>query len=235
MAELCWTRTEGLAATPAALALLDEGERAANARFLVERKRHEHLVTRVLVRTVLGERLGVPPASLRFVENAHGRPLVPPPATLKFNITHTEGWVGVLVSAEHEVGCDVEALARAPTLLRLAPTVFAEAELAGLRALPEGLRPERAVRLWTLKESYIKARGKGLALSLQGFAFHFDEAGAVQLEVSPALGADGHRWSFETTIRDGFVISTAVERQAGAASPVQHREVLLPVLRGPGH
>lgn len=235
MAELLWTRTEGLAATPEALALLDEAERAANARFLVDRKRHEHLVTRVLVRTVLGERLGVAPASLRFVENPHGRPLLDPPAALHFNITHTEGWVGVLLSAEGEVGCDVEALARAPTLLRLSPTVFAEAELAALRALPEAEQPERAVRLWTLKESYIKARGKGLALSLQGFAFHFDAGGAVRLEVSPALGADGARWAFETTLRDGYVISTAVERLAGAASPVQHREVSLPVLRGPGH
>ena len=229
MAELWWTRTEKLVATPEALALLDEGERAANARFLVERKRHEHLVTRVLVRTVLGERLGAPPASLRFVENAHGRPLLAPPATLRFNITHTEGWVGVLVSAEHELGCDVEALARAPTLLRLAPTVFADAELAALRALPEAEQPERAVRLWTLKESYIKARGMGLALSLKGFAFRFGAGGAVDLDVTPALGGDGARWRFETTIRDGYVISTAVEQ---GAAIVEHRRVSLPVLGG---
>lgn len=227
MAELWWTRTEGLVATPEALALLDEGERAANARFLVERKRHEHLVTRVLVRTVLGERLGAPPASLRFVENAHGRPLLAPPATLRFNITHTEGWVGVLVSAEHELGCDVEALARAPTLLRLAPTVFADAELAALRALPEAEQPERAVRLWTLKESYIKARGMGLALSLKGFAFHLGPGNSVTLDVAPALGGDGARWRFETTIRDGYVISTAVEQGAPA---VVHREQRLAAL-----
>lgn len=227
MAELCWTRTAGLRETPEGLALLDDGERAARARFLVERKRHEHLVTRVLVRTVLGARLGVAPASLRFVENAHGRPLLPEPAPLRFNITHTEGWVGVLVSDASEVGCDVEALARAPTLLRLAPTVFAPSELEALRALPEVQQPERAVRLWTLKESYIKARGKGLALPLDQFAFEVTADGAVRLEVAEALGADGARWRFETTVRDGYVISTAVE----AGSPVvRHVEVSLPML-----
>ncbi len=233
MAELFWTRTEELQATPGALALLDEGERVANARFLVERKRHEHLVTRVLVRTVLGEQLGVSPAALRFVENAHGRPLLPTPAPLHFNVTHTEGWVGCLVSATREVGCDVEARARAPTLLRLAPTVFADVELAALRALPEALQPERAVRLWTLKESYIKARGLGLALPLKQFAFHLDEAGAPRLEVAPALGDDGARWRFETTLREGYVISTAVEAGAGSAVGVRHHEVHLPLLASP--
>lgn len=232
MPQLWWTRTEGLSATPEAFALLDEKERAANARFLVERKRHEHLVTRVLVRTVLGRGLGVDPAGLRFVDSPHGRPQLSPPAPLFFNVTHTEGWVGVLVSRTHEVGCDVEASARAPTLLRLAPTVFSPAELSGLEALPPAAQADRAVRLWTLKESYIKARGMGLALPLKQFAFHFDDGGAVRLEVAEALGADGDAWDFETTVRDGYVVSTAVARGGGV---VQHVEVALPFLEAKGN
>ncbi len=210
--------------TASALTRLSDAERAANARFLPAEKRLEHLVTRVLVRTALGERLGVEPASLRFVEGPHGRPLLAPPHTLRFNVTHTPGFVGVMVSDTFEVGCDVEALSRAPTLLRLAPTVFAPAEREALFALPEAEQPERAVRLWTLKESYIKARGLGLAMPLDQFAFRFEAGRLVRLEVTETWGCDGAQWDFETTVLDGYVVSTAVERGAPA---VAHHEVRL--------
>ena len=49
---------------------------------------------------------------------------------------------------------------------------FSPTEVAALGALPEAARPDRFFDYWTLKESYIKARGLGLQLPLDQFSFH---------------------------------------------------------------
>ena len=213
---LWWVRPESFQATPAALALLDTEERQQHQRYIPPAKRHEYLVTRVLVRTVLGKMLGLPPATLQFVKNEWGRPALAPglsSANIYFNVSHTDGLVVCLVSSEHEVGVDTELLSRAPTLLRLAPNVFASDELEALSALPEKEQAQRAVHLWTLKESYIKARGMGLAIPLDGFAFCFDQEG-IRLKVSPALKDDGANWLFQSQTIGHHLISTTIARSA---------------------
>ena len=165
----------------------------------------------MLARTVLGKKLGVPPESLRFTTNQWGRPeLAGGPC---FNLTHTEGLVMLLISEGSEVGIDTERISRAPRLLALAPNVFAPRELSDLAALPEAERAQRALTLWTLKESYIKARGMGLALALDGFAFSF-EGQTTRLEVEPRLNDDGARWQFQTWTQGEHLISAALPADA---------------------
>ncbi len=206
--QLWWVNPETFASSPAALGLLSEQERAQHQRFIPPQKRHEYLATRVLVRTVLGRALGVAPQSLQFVNNAWGRPELLPLAPIHFNVSHTDGLVVCLVAPNPEIGVDTERLVRGPDLLALAPHVFAPQELSDLNELPACEQAQRAVLLWTLKESYIKARGMGLTLALNGFAFRFD-ADQVRLEVSPALGDDGARWHFQTQMLGQHCISTA--------------------------
>lgn len=212
-ARLWWVNPEALPASPTALALLSEAERQQHQRYLPPQKRHEYLVTRVLVRTVLGQALGLPAQRLAFASNAWGKPALWPPAALHFNVSHTQGLVLCLVSPHPDMGVDTELLARAPELLALAPRVFAPQELSDLAALPASERAHRAVVLWTLKESYIKARGMGLALALDGFAFRFD-ADRVHLDVAPALQDRGERWRFHTQFLGPHCISTCISHSA---------------------
>ena len=209
---LWWVRPEDFQASPAALALLNAEERQQQQRYIPPAKRHEYLVTRVLVRSVLGEALGRAPEALQFVCNEWGRPVLVPDsfsAPIHFNVSHTEGLVVCLVSTEYDVGVDTELFARAPRLLALAQSVFALKELSDLMLLPPAEQAQRAVLLWTLKESYIKARGRGLSLALDGFAFRFVQ-GRVHLEVEPALEDDGVRWQFQTQTLGPHYISMAL-------------------------
>lgn len=216
--QLWWVNPDTFVVSPAALALLSDDEHAQHQRFIPAKKRHEYAVTRVLVRTVLGRALGVAPQALQFVANEWGRPALWPPAPLHFNVSHTDGLVVCLVSHHPEMGVDTEQLARAPDLIALAPTVFAPPEQSDLAALPASEQPRRAVVLWTLKESYIKARGMGLALPLDGFVFRFD-TDRVRLEVSPALADDGKRWQFHTQVLGAHCVSIAQAGQ-GTELPV---------------
>ena len=85
---------------------------------------------------------------------------------LEFNVTHTEGLLGVAVSAPgHAVGLDAELWSRAPRLgsLPFARRKFARAEAEALAVLPEGARRDAEFNaLWTLKEAALKATGKGI-------------------------------------------------------------------------
>jgi 4'-phosphopantetheinyl transferase len=214
---LWWVRPEDFQASPAALALLNAEERQQQQRYIPPAKRHEYLVTRVLVRSVLGEMLGIVPEALQFVQNECGRPALAPDSSttpLYFNLSHTDGLVVCLVSTTHEVGVDTELLSRAPRLLALAPNVFAPQELGDLAALPADQQAQRAVHLWTLKESYIKARGMGLALPLDGFAFRFS-GDRISLEIEAELNDDGARWQFQTQMLGPHLVSTAIARPGG--------------------
>jgi 4'-phosphopantetheinyl transferase len=69
--------------------------------------------------------------------------------------------------------------------------------------------------LWTLKESYIKARGMGLAIPLDKFAFVFGGAEQVRLEVDESLNDREDRWQFCLLDHAGHRIAVMAERRAG--------------------
>lgn len=181
-------------------ALLTKDEREKVARFRFEKDRHTSLVTRALVRTVLSRYGGVPPGDFRFETNEFGRPEIREPRSersLRFNLSHTEGLVVCLVGRDREVGVDVENRTRGGDLLDVADRFFSPFEVRALRALPSEEQMDRFFLYWTLKESYIKARGMGLALSLSSFSFDLDspERG-IRVLFDPDIGDDPGRWQF---------------------------------------
>lgn len=204
---------DGPVPSGADLALLSPDEREVLQRALSADYRSQYLATRVLARRALGHAVGAPPESLAFSRTPQGRPELAAPSRLRFNLSNTPGLVVCLVSAEHEVGVDVEREERGAALLRLAPTVFSPAEQRDLSALAPPLREHRAVLLWTLKEAYLKARGKGLSLPLDRFSFGFAAAegdAPARFEVDPSLFDDAGRWQFHTLLLGGHRVSAAI-------------------------
>ena len=171
-------------------------ERDAESRFHFPKHRHIHRVTRALARTVLSGYLGVAPADLRFEPGPWGRPelVAPVKSTLSWNLAHTDGLVVLLVADGCTVGVDVEDAVQRRAPLDVAEHQFAPAEVAELRSLPPTQQPFRFFEYWTLKESYIKARGMGLAIPLADFAF--DPAGAAPTISFHGIDDDPRDWQF---------------------------------------
>ena len=184
--------------------LLNPEERARGERFRFEDRRREHIATHALKRIALSASMPRAPHDWQFQENAHGKPFIDPVCGsangLCFNLSNSSKLVVCLIAHAAnpgvEVGVDVEPHARAAEIVPLASHVFSLAERAQLDLLPEAERPDRALSLWTLKESYIKARGKGLSLSLSGFSFLFGGPQDIRLEVDPSLNDNADRWRF---------------------------------------
>lgn len=174
---------------------LSPSEHARLERIQHPRALAEFVAGRRLIREVLGALLGLQAREVILVQSERGALSIAPThsSPLRFNLSHTEGLV-VLAVAETDVGVDVEWLDRPGRTVELADRYFAPAETAALRALPVDQQRDRFFDLWTLKESYIKARGLGLAIPLASFTFSgFGETSGLQLAVDPAapIHADG--------------------------------------------
>jgi 4'-phosphopantetheinyl transferase len=181
------------------LALLDPEERARNARFLVEPPRRLHLAAQVLLRQTLSHYRQVDPGDWRFGRNAYGRPHVERPEhgrRLHFNLSHTDGLVALAVSEAPDVGIDVESVGRNLDCEQMARVVFAPAELQAYVRVAAGERRSAFFVLWTLKEAYIKARGMGLSLPLDGFAFDFSGP-EPSITFNARCPDDPARWRFQ--------------------------------------
>jgi 4'-phosphopantetheinyl transferase len=217
----------------ACAAILDDDERARAARFRFARHRLEFLATHALTRVALSHAHALPPRAWSFSINKYGKPSPNSECGLRFNQSNSLELAVCLIartestdSAIAEVGVDVESLARAEEIVPLAPRVFSTAERAQLDALPAIARPDHALSLWTLKEAYIKARGMGLSLPLDGISFLFDGEQAMRFEVAPSVDDDSGRWRFCRFDHDGHRVALAVE--ANAAGPLEIFEVRPP-------
>ncbi len=178
-------------------ALLSADERARHDRFVFERDRHQFLVTRGFVRTLIGRRLGADPAALAFEADRYGRPSLSDPAgrDLSFNISHTKGLVVCALSREPELGVDVEDATRVVDR-DVARRFFSPSEADALDALPPDARPARFYEYWTLKEAYIKARGMGMSLPLDGFSMQLADGRPPGITFEASIDDDPGTWQF---------------------------------------
>ena len=196
-------------------ALLTDAERARQQRFRFAEDRRRGLAARALVRTVLSRYAPVAPEAWVFEADAHGRPRIaaPQPAVpLEFNIAHSGDLVAVGVASASALGVDVEQLARRTDTTQL-ERYFAPPEITRLRALPARERRLRFFELWTLKESYLKARGVGLRMPLHALAFEFPGPGAVCLSLAAAVPDHASRWAFaQFMLRDEYMLAVCAER-----------------------
>jgi 4'-phosphopantetheinyl transferase len=206
-------------------ALLSVEEREREARFHFEKDRVRFRVTRAMVRRLLGAYSGLEPSACEFTLNEHGRPSLANPGArdLRFNVSHTQDLILLAVTRGREVGVDVERV-QPKRSAELARRFFAPFESQRVLDAPEVERDELFYQYWTLKESYIKARGMGLAIPLRKFGFTLDDAGA-SLWTDASLGDDASRWWFMRFRPTGaHHAALCVEHRAGEAVHVERRD-----------
>lgn len=181
-------------------ALLNADEQARHQRIIPARVKQQFLVARALVRTTLSRYAEVAPAAWEFDHNEHNCPFVAASMGLpwlRFNLSHTHGLMVLAVARQRDVGVDVEDSWRSRQTVTIADRFFASDEVSELHALARDRQQDRFFDYWTLKESYIKARGMGLAIPLGKFAFHDLQPGQrVRVALHPSLGDQAHSWQF---------------------------------------
>lgn len=112
------------------------------------------------------ENFGLREASVRIAEGTYGKPYFPDYPDIHFNVSHSEKMV-IAVFADIEVGCDIEYIDSID--LKLAERFFCKSEYEFIMEHQEQERNEAFYRIWTIKESFMKAVGSGLMLPMDQF------------------------------------------------------------------
>jgi len=180
------------------MAWLDDGEVARYHKFASRNAAQQYFGGRVLTRAALSSYTNVPERAWRFSANAHGRPAIAEPVghrALHFNLSHTTGAAVLAVGSMAGIGIDIEAVDRQVDIEGIGRRVFTAAENAWVASGRDEAALQRFFQLWTLKEAYMKARGRGF--SLDPLTFGLSSAnGRFELSCAPACEPQPARWQF---------------------------------------
>ena len=136
---------------------------------------------------------GIDEKTAVFETNQNGKPHIlhgdrdsglPP---LHFNLSHS-GDYAMCVIGDNPAGCDVERVRKID--LKIADRFFAPSEIELIKTQPTSeAQINTFFRLWTLKESYIKAEGQGLSMGLNTFSVQPDSNKIIRdnIEVACSL------------------------------------------------
>lgn len=193
--------TADLDALPPALhaaSILSADELTRAARFRFDHHRHRFTRCRLLLRELLGNELGIHPASIAFRYGPHGKPALD---ALHFNLSHSGPLAVIAISRDHPLGIDVEQIDRRKDVVPLARTAFSPEECAELNALPSDERIDAFFRGWARKEAYLKLLGTGFSRPSDSFTVSLTREPHTHVEGAALLDLDVH---------DDFACSLAV-------------------------
>lgn len=177
------------------LGLVPEVRASRIKRFRREEDQWRSLAGDLLVRYVLRGIFGLPIERIVQTRSIYGKPALRGD-DLQFNVSHSGAWT--VAAFHHEpVGIDIERVGKAD--MQLAKSMFTRTEYNALQCTPMEKCDRHFYEIWTGKESYIKAVGQGLSLSLNSFHIHVGRSGSVDLEVvSPPEHVPAIRWQMRS-------------------------------------
>lgn len=137
------------------------------SQFLNSKDAERAIISDILIRNVITSKFGIRNDKIIFNKNKWGKPFLENFNQFHFNISHSGDWV-VCAIGNFEVGIDVEKIQYID--LDIPKRFFAKEEYDFLLNQDEYNRVGYFYDLWTLKESYVKAVGKGLYIPLNSFS-----------------------------------------------------------------
>lgn len=141
----------------------------------------------------VGREFGIDITDKDISRGEHGKPYLPGYPSVSFSIAHCSGLAVCLVS---DMVCGVDAEALRKVSKGAVKRVFSQAEEKLISSAPESDRDIIFTTLWTLKEAYSKADGRGLAAMGEA---HFSLNGDNIISYTP--------FYFRRFFLDGYVIS----------------------------
>ncbi|BCL34613.1 4'-phosphopantetheinyl transferase HetI [Nostoc sp. MS1] len=183
---------------------LSSDELARVNRFYFPEHRQRFIAGRGILRSILGQYLGVEPQQVKFDYEPKGKPLLANNHSgLQFNLSHSQNLGLCAVNYTRQIGIDLEYIRPTSDLESLAQRFFLPQEYELLRSLPDEQKQKIFFRYWTCKEAYLKATGDGIA-KLEEIEIALTPTEPAKLQTSPA-------WSLlELVPDDNCVAAVAV-------------------------
>jgi len=180
--------------------LLGDEELTRLDRFRQHPDKERHVLAHSLKRAVLSQYLSSTTHELSFSQSDYGKPFCVHPDSPFFNLSHSGDWVVLAVSAESEVGVDVE-FERAIDADSIVKRVSSAREIA---VYQRSECPQNCfLCLWTQKEAISKACGQGISVGLSSIPC----SGEVGFHLSSFMGVSYASYTY--LFFEGGVLSYA--------------------------
>lgn len=198
---------------------LSADELARADRFRFSRDRQMFVVTRAVLRRLIGRYSGVAPSEVHFSYGLWGKPSLgvagAGPEGLRFNVSHSGDLALLAFARGRDVGVDLERERPIPEGHAIAESQFSTRERAVLLRHAPAERSRAFLGCWTRKEALLKATGNGLSIPLDTFEVTLapgEAAWPLQATTGPE---EASRWSLvDLTPAPGFAAALAVEGHA---------------------
>jgi 4'-phosphopantetheinyl transferase len=149
---------------------------------------------------VLAKYLAMAPEEITFCYSEKGKPALAKPAhednNFQFNVSHSGAAALFGFTRRSQIGVDIEHIRHDVEIHTIARRFFSTREQSELATFPEALQLQLFFRIWTLKESFIKALGEGLSLPLDQFDVSVDPNSPPSLTTRPDA-MDTQRWHLQ--------------------------------------
>ena len=163
---------------------------------VIDKKRS--LISELLMRKSANEILGLPAGKIKFSYNPYGKPYIDNIRRYKFNVSHSGDYVTIL-TGKKSLGIDIEQVKDID--MSISRRFFTEEENCYIFSQKsKDMQVKAFYKVWTLKESYIKALGKGLNIPLNSFSFEIKDT--IKLSSPP-----NSKFSFKTSYVDNHTLS----------------------------
>lgn len=143
----------------------EEEQRAA--RFIKPQSGLHYRCIRGQLRKLLGAYLTVQASEVEFEYAEYGKPGLKNKSELKFNLSHSRDMAVFAFCLEKEIGVDIEFMREQKNLPGMIRHVGSPMEQDELNELQGPVAYDAFYRLWTRKEAFIKAVGRGLGMGLR--------------------------------------------------------------------
>ncbi|XP_065898321.1 L-aminoadipate-semialdehyde dehydrogenase-phosphopantetheinyl transferase-like [Dysidea avara] len=169
---------------------------------------------RLLIRRALVQLLGLPNTAIKLTRGDRNKPELVGNDNVQFNVSHDGCYVVLAVEQNRKVGVDVMQMTRrvgassTAEFFRQMNRQFTEREWQCiLREDTEKSQLATFFRLWCLKESYIKAIGRGIGIGLQHMEFTlspltWNQSNTITGSTLTLDGVVVNEWTFEESYLD---------------------------------
>ncbi|MEZ9018630.1 4'-phosphopantetheinyl transferase superfamily protein [Vibrio lentus] len=202
---------------------LTADEIAKVERYRMPSSQTQALYVRNYLRKVLSSYSDLMPEAWRFEYGEKGKPRLIEKQQietgLNFNISHSKEHLLIAVCQREgkqvQLGVDIEYARSSTNIDSIMKHYFSDTELTDLLELSKEEQRERFFDLWALKESYIKATGKGLATSLRSFSFDFSNLTEQTLSL--------HASDFQPNLQDEIRLHGEISIYSGVGLDVTEK------------
>ncbi len=155
--------------------ILSSDQKKKASKFVFEKDRISYIISNGLLRKLLASYTGISMMNIKFIYNDFGKPLLINNNNIKFNLSHSNEYCLIGINRNDNIGVDIEWINKNIAIDDIAGNYFSNNEINKFNSVKPNHKITSFYKIWTRKEAFIKAVGKGLSIPLNSFDVDLDD------------------------------------------------------------